>query len=99
MIGGRQLVRIKILLYLANKPVNGFCPFFLLLPVVVRDSYIGKAINDYDNKQAFTAAIRAYQKALEGDVLDRSFDNTAAIDLEEQRRYIESKGIDTSGMD
>lgn len=63
------------------------------------DSYIGKVINDYDNKQAFIAAIRAYQKALEGDVLDRSFDNTASIDLEEQRLYIEGKGIDTSGMD
>lgn len=63
------------------------------------DSYIGKVINDYDNKQAFIAAIRAYQKALEGDVLDRSFDNTAAIDLEEQRLYIEGKGIDTSDMD
>lgn len=63
------------------------------------DSYIGKVINDYDNKQAFVAAIRAYQKALQGDVLDRSFDNTAAIDQEQQRLYLESKGIDTSSMD
>lgn len=63
------------------------------------ESYIGKVINDYDNKQAFVAALRAYQKALEGDVLDRSFDNTAEIDLEQQRAYIESKGIDTSDMD
>lgn len=63
------------------------------------DSYIGKVINDYDNKQAFIAAIRAYQKALQGDVLDRSFDNTAAIDLEQQRLYLEGKSIDTSGMD
>lgn len=63
------------------------------------DSYIGKVINDYDNKQAFIAAIRAYQKALQGDVLDRSFDNTAEIDLEQQRAYLEGKGIDTSSMD
>ena len=63
------------------------------------DSYIGKVINDYDNKQAFIAAIRAYQKALQGDVLDRSFDNTAAIDLEAQRLYLEGKGISTDSMD
>lgn len=63
------------------------------------EAYVGKVINDYDNKQAFIAAIRAYQKSLEGDVLDRSFDNSAEIDLEQQRLYIEGKGIDTSAMD
>ena len=62
------------------------------------DAYVGKVINDYDNKLAFVAAIRAYQKSLEGNVLDRSFDNTAAVDIEEQRRYIESKGINTTDM-
>lgn len=61
--------------------------------------YVGKVVNDYDNKQAFVAAVRAYQKALAGDVLDRSFDSTASIDLEAQRAYLESKGIDTSSMD
>lgn len=63
------------------------------------DAYVGKAINDYDNKQVFVAAVRAYQRGLEGDVLDGSFDNTAAVDIKEQRLYIESKGIDTSDMD
>ena len=62
------------------------------------DAYVGKVINDYDNKQAFVAAIRAYQKSLEGNVLDRSFDNTAAVDIEQQRLYIEGKGIDTTDM-
>lgn len=64
-----------------------------------RKSYVGKVINDYDNKQAFVAAIRAYQKALEGDVLDRSYDNDAAVNLEAQRAFLEGKGIDTSDMD
>ena len=63
------------------------------------EGYVGKVINSYDNKQAFVAAIRAYQKALEGDVLDRSFDNTASVNLESQRAYLEGKGIDTSSMD
>lgn len=45
-------------------------------------SYVGKVINDYDNKQALVAAILAYHRELEGNVLDRTFDNTAAIDVE-----------------
>lgn len=63
------------------------------------DSYVGKVINDYDNKQAFIAAIRSYQRELEGDVLDRTFDNTAAIDVQAQKEYLEGKGTDTSEMD
>lgn len=63
------------------------------------DRYIGKVINDYDNKQAFVAAIIAYQKSLQGDVLDKSYDNTAAVDIGAQKLYLESKGIDTSTMD
>lgn len=61
--------------------------------------YVGKVINDYDSKQAFVAAIAAYHKELEGNVLDKNFDNTAAVSLEGQRQYLESKGIDTSEMD
>ncbi len=63
------------------------------------DSYIGKYRNDYDNKQAFVAAVNAYNKALEGDVLDKTYDNKTTIDVEAQRQYLESKGIDTSEMD
>lgn len=44
------------------------------------------------------AAIIAYQKSLEGNVLDRSSDNTAAVDIDQQRLYIEGKGIDTTDM-
>ena len=62
-------------------------------------SYVGKVINDYDNKQAFVAAILAYHRELEGDVLDKTFDNTAAIDVEAQETYLQSEGTDTSEMD
>ena len=61
-------------------------------------SYVGKVINDYDNKQAFVAAILAYHRELEGNVLDRTFDNTAAIDVEAQETYLQSQGTDTSEM-
>ena len=62
-------------------------------------SYVGKVINDYDNKQALVAAILAYHRELEGNVLDRTFDNTAAIDVEAQETYLQSQGTDTSEMD
>ena len=62
-------------------------------------AYVGKVINDYDNKQAFVAAILAYHRELGGDVLDKTFDNTAAIDAEDQEAYLQSEGSDTSGMD
>lgn len=63
------------------------------------DEYVGKIINDYDGKQMFVGAINAYHKGLLGNVLDKSFDNTAAIDVEAQRIYLESKGKDTTEMD
>lgn len=63
------------------------------------ESYVGKIINDYDGKQMFVAAIGAYHKGLLGNVLDKSFDNVVAIDINAQRTYLESRGMDTSGMD
>lgn len=61
--------------------------------------YVGKVINDYDNKQMFVAAIGAYHKELLGNVLDRSYDNTVRVDVDAQRTYLESKGTDTTDMD
>ena len=61
--------------------------------------YVGKVINDYDNKQMFVAAIGAYHKELMGDVLDRSYDNRVSVDVEAQRTYLESKGMDTTELD
>lgn len=63
------------------------------------DYYVGKVINDYDNKQALVAAIGSYHKALLGDVLDRSYENSVMVNVNAQRQYLESKGIDTSAMD
>ncbi len=60
--------------------------------------YVGKFRNDYDNKQAFVAAVNAYNKALEGDVLDSAFNNTTRVDGAAQKAYLESKGKDTSTM-
>lgn len=63
------------------------------------ENYVGKIINDYDGKQMFVAAIGAYHKGLLGNVLDKSFGNIVAIDIDAQRTYLESRGMDTSAMD
>ncbi len=65
---------------------------------VFENHYVGKYINDYDNKQAFVGAINAYNKSLEGDVLDKSYKNESKIDVEAQKLYLESTGVDTSTM-
>lgn len=63
-----------------------------------KKGYVGKYVNDYDHKQMFVAAVRAYQKELAGDVLDAGYENTAQVSLDAQRQYLEAKGIDTSKM-
>ena len=63
------------------------------------EHYAGKIINDYDGKQMLVSAIGAYHKELVGNVLDRSYDNSVSVDVDAQRTYLESRGMDTSGMD
>ena len=63
------------------------------------DNYVGKYINNYDNKVLFITGINAYFKQLEiAYILDRSHDNKAEIDVNAQRLYIEGKGISTDEM-
>ena len=62
------------------------------------NKYIGQVINDYDNKQNLVAAIIAYYKSIEGNVLDRNYDNTCAVDAQAQRDYLEQAGEDTESM-
>lgn len=61
--------------------------------------YIGKVLNDYDNKLLLVTAINAYFKELEGDVLDKTAENLCAVSLSGQKSYLEGQGIDTSEMD
>lgn len=62
------------------------------------DSYVGKYVNDYDHKQMFVAAVQAYQAGLAGDVLDAGYGNTAAVDADAQKQYLQEKGQDISQM-
>ena len=60
--------------------------------------YIGKVLNDYDNKLLLVTAINSYLRSLEGDVLDKTADNSCGVSLSAQREYLESRGIDTTDM-
>ena len=60
--------------------------------------YVGKVLNDYDNKLLLVTAINAYLKGLEGDVLDKTADNRCFVSLSGQKSYLESQGTDTSDM-
>lgn len=61
-------------------------------------SYVGKYNNDYDHKQMFVAAVRAYQAGLAGTVLDGSYESTAEIDADAQKQYLAEQGVDVSNM-
>ena len=60
--------------------------------------YVGKVLNDYDNKLLLVTAINAYLKGLEGDVLDKTADNRCFVSLSGQKSWLESQGTDTSDM-
>ena len=63
------------------------------------DSYIGKYSNSYDNKCVLITAIQAYldQLVIEG-ILDADFKNVVEIDVEQQRNYLKSIGVDVENM-
>lgn len=60
--------------------------------------YIGKVLNDYDNKLLLVTAINAYIRQMEGDVLDKTAENLCEISLEGQRTYLQSIGTDTADL-
>lgn len=62
------------------------------------EGYIGKVLNDYDNKLLLVTAINAYLRGLEGDVLDKTADNACFVSLSGQRDYLEARGVSTADM-
>lgn len=62
-------------------------------------SYVGKITNSYDHKVLFLSAVNAYFEELERlEVLDNAYDNKAQIDVECQRTYLLSKGVDVDSL-
>lgn len=65
---------------------------------VVDDNYIGKVSNSYDNKCLLTTSIGGYFEELEMEgLLDRD-KNKVTIDLEGQKAYLKSIGVDVDRM-
>lgn len=60
--------------------------------------YIGKVLNDYDNKLLLVTAINSYLSGLMGEVLDKTAENRCFVSLSGQKAYLQSQGVDTSGM-
>ncbi|SKA99343.1 Phage tail sheath protein [Caloramator quimbayensis] len=63
------------------------------------NDYAGKYVNKYDNKIIFLAAVNSYFKELvKENILDPSGDNIAEINIQAQRDYLQSKGVDISKL-
>lgn len=71
------------------------------IKTTAEDNYIGKYPNDYDHKCLLITAINGYFEGLELDgLLDSSIEgqNKAEIDIDLQKVYLKSQGIDVSSM-
>ena len=65
----------------------------------INNSYIGKYSNSYDNKCLLITAIRGYLTQLENEGYIERDRSTIDINVERQRQYLESTGVDTTDMD
>lgn len=67
---------------------------------VFEENYVGKVVNTYDNKQLFVTNIHTYFDKLIRDYefFDRNEINKLWVDVEANKMYLDSKGVDTSGM-
>ena len=63
-----------------------------------RDAYIGKLSNSYDNKVLLITAIHGYFDGLINDGLVEKNTVTVDIDMEEQKKYLKSNGVNISTM-
>ncbi|RAU93208.1 phage tail sheath C-terminal domain-containing protein [Paenibacillus sp. YN15] len=62
------------------------------------DNYIGKMNNSYMNKVLLVSAINAYFEGLEQSGILDPGKNRASIDVAAQRIYLQSTGVDVTGM-
>lgn len=61
--------------------------------------YVGKILNDYQNKQQFIAMInQVYFKELEGEILDSKGNSHVDIDMAQNRMYAVTRGADVDKM-
>ena len=63
-----------------------------------RDNYLGKYANSYDNKCLLITAIRGYMDGLVTDGLVEKNTVEVEIDMEKQRNFLKSTGVDVKRM-
>lgn len=65
----------------------------------INKSYVGNYSNSYDNKCLLITAIKGYLTQLEGKGYIEKDKSVMEINVEKQRAYLESTGVDTTEMD
>jgi hypothetical protein len=68
------------------------------LRLLCQDNYIGKMPNSYDNKCVLITAIKEYLSGLESDGVLEAGKSVVEIDVDAQRTYLASQGVDVSTM-
>lgn len=62
------------------------------------NSYVGKVVNSYDNKQMFVGAVNDYFRSMQNAILNAEAENMVEVSAEGNRRYLEEHGTDTTDM-
>lgn len=68
------------------------------IKMTIGDNYIGKVPNIYDNKCMLITAIQSYFEGLEEQEILDPGKNTVGIDLNVQKLFLQSKGVDVSAL-
>lgn len=66
--------------------------------MTLEDSYIGKYANSYDNRCLLITAIQGYFEGLEQGGILKAGASTVGVDMDAQRNYLKSTGVDVDGM-
>ena len=80
------------------KIVEGMDLITYYLRTTIQDEYIGQYPNTYDNKCVLVTAIATFLQELEGQGVLNPGESWCEIDVDAQQKWMQSKGIDTSGM-
>lgn len=62
------------------------------------DRYVGKCNNSYTDKRLLIGAIMTYFRELEDVIIDKEEGYNIDLDIEEIKKYLVKKGVDTSNM-
>ena len=81
------------------KVVEGMCFIVDDIRDTFKDYWLGKYINDYDNKMNFCSNVtKVYFKEMSPNVLNGDYDNKIEIDIEAQKKVITLDGLEADSM-